>query len=326
MKAVRPCAVVRRRCVLAGGASLLGAALAGCAAAPERPAPGSGDGPLRAWRDVQGGYLASPAPLAGAPMHPGTGAFVRLVLPGALALRNADLLVVDSGAARLWRCDLGLGTLVPITGAPATPLTRIALGPDLSAYVLDAPARRVLRFARDGRLLQTLRADDSLANPIDLALTRDNAAVVIADRTLAQVVRIGLAGGIAVALRAAHGDGAPAGGAVAIAAGAQDLYLLDVAAGAVHRIGRDGSIHLSFGAGQMAAPAALAVDRHERVYVADPAAGKVHVFGDGLLLRAFTAAELGVLRIGGIAVDDEALAVGDPGAGQVRLFRLGALP
>lgn len=320
-----PVTAVSRRGLLACGAALLAPTLPGCATAPkgEAAAPTADGGRLRPWRTVQGGFLSAAMPLAGAPLRPGTGAFVRLTFPSAVALRDAELLVVDSGAARVWRCDIAFGTLVPIAGAPATPLTRVALGPDLSAYVLDAPARRLLRFGRDGRLLQTLRADDSLADPVDFALARDSAAVVIADRTLSQVAIVGPAGGIAVPLRATRSDGVPAQGA-AVAMGADDIYLLDVAAGAVHRIGRNGAIRLSFGQGLMTSPAQLAIDRFERVYVADPAAGRVHVFGDGLLLHAFGTAELGVQRIGGIAIDGDVLAVGDTVAGQVVLVRLGA--
>lgn len=321
-----PVTVVSRRGLLACGAGLFVPRLSGCATATDNApaAPAAAGRRLQPSRVVQGGYLAAALPLAGASLRPGTGAFVRLTFPSALALRDNELLIVDSGAARVWRCDTGLGTLVPIAGAPATPLTRVALGPDLSAYVLDAAARRLLRFARDGRLLQTLRADDSLANPTDFALTRSYTAIVIADRTLAQVAIVGLAGGIATPVRAVRSDGVPAGGASAVATGADDIYLLDPAAGAVHRIDRDGTIRLSFGQGLMAAPTLLAVDRFERVYVADPAAARVHVFGDGLLLYAFSAAELGVQRIGGLAIDGEQLAVSDTATGQVAIHRLGA--
>lgn len=315
----------RRTLLLAAGAAA-GTQAAGCASAPPAAAPAGGSSALQPWRTVQGGFLGSPAPLVGGPVRPGTGAFVRLVFPSALAVRDNELLIVDSGAGRLFRCDIALNSLIPIAGAPATPLTRVALGPDLSAYVLDVPARRVLRFARDGRLLQTLRADDSLATPTDFMLTRNGAGVVIADRTLAQVAVIGTAGGIVVPMRALRADGVATGGASAIAAGDSDMYLLDVAAGVVHRVAPDGAIRVSFGQARFTAPSGLAVDRFERVYVADPAAGRIHVFADAAPVRSWTAAELGVQRIGGMAVDGDQLAVGDLGTGIVNLFRLGAPP
>jgi hypothetical protein len=312
----------RRRLLAALGATVA-APLAGCASAPPASGPTvPADGALRPWRTVQGGFLGPPAPLVGGPAQPATGAFVRLVFPLALAVRDNEMLIVDSGAARIYRFDLAFNALVPIAGAPATPQTRVALGADLSAFVLDVPARRVLRFARDGRLIQTFRADESLATPADFALTRTGSAVVIADRTLAQLVVIGMAGGTAVATRAMRSDRVAVGGAASIAAGRDDLYMLDVAAGVVHRVAVDGAIRSSFGQSTFTAPTIVAVDRFERVYVADPAAGRLHVFFDGMPVRAWTLAELGVQQLGGIAVDTDLLAVGDLGGGQVRLFRL----
>ncbi len=317
---------LNRRTLLAAAATAAGMQAAGCASGPPAAPPAGAGSALRPWRTVQGGFLGSAAPLVGGPVRPGSGAFVRLVFPSALAVRDNELLIVDSGVGRLYRCDIAFNTLLPLAGAPATPLTRVALGPDLSAYVLDVPARRVLRFARDGRLLQTLRADDSVATPTDFMLTRNGAAVVIADRTLAQVAVIGMAGGTVVPLRALRADGVATGGASAIAAGASDMYLLDVAAGVVHRVAADGAIRASFGQAQFSAPSGLAVDRFERVYVIDPAAGRIHVFADGTPARSWSAAELGVQRIGGVAVDGDQLAVADLGTGIVNLFRLGAPP
>ena len=270
---------LNRRTLLAAASTAAGMQAAGCAAGPPAAPPAGAGSALRPWRTVQGGFLGSAAPLVGGPVRPGSGAFVRLVFPSALAVRDNELLIVDSGVGRLYRCDIAFNTLLPLAGAPATPLTRVALGPDLSAYVLDVPARRVLRFARDGRLLQTLRA-----------------------------------------------DGVATGGASAIAAGASDMYLLDVAAGVVHRVAADGAIRASFGQAQFSAPSGLAVDRFERVYVIDPAAGRIHVFADGTPDRSWSAVELGVQRIGGVAVDGDQLAVADLGTGIVNLFRLGAPP
>lgn len=269
---------------------------------------------------MQGGFLSAPAPVIGGPVRPGTGAFVRFVQPAAIAVRDNELVVVDSGAGRVYRCDIALNALTPIAGAPATPLTRVALGADLSAFVLDTAARRVLRFARDGRLLQTFRTEFGPADPADFALARNGASLYVADRTLAQVSVINTAGATAIPLRVMRGDVPVGGGAVAV--GQYDLYLLDTMAGVVHRVDRDGAIRASFGQSQLTGAAAVAVDRYERVFVAEPAAGNVKVFENGVLTRTLAAAALGVQRVGAIAVDGDQLAVADAGTGQVAVFRL----
>ncbi|MGD9835536.1 MAG: hypothetical protein AB7U92_22530, partial [Piscinibacter sp.] len=115
----------------------MGAALAVLGAcvtpAPAPPGPVSAPGApvaLRPWRTLQGGFLAPPGAAFGLPARPGTGAFVKLLAPTAVALRGSDLLVADSGTGRLWREDLALTTLSPVAGAPVAPGTAVAIGPD----------------------------------------------------------------------------------------------------------------------------------------------------------------------------------------------------
>lgn len=314
--------VTRLRAVCAVAAAATVAVLLGCAAAIDaaRPAPATSSALLMPWRVVDGGFLAVPRPLTGAPAQPGSGAYVRLVFPAAVALRDNELLVVDSGAARVYRHDLALGTLVPIAGAPASVDTRVALGADLSAYVLDAGARRVLRFARDGRLLQTFRSESVAADPIDLALAPDGVTLYVADRTLAQVVAFRAVGAIALPLVPRAGD-ARVAGIRALATGPRGVYLLDEHAGAVLLMAPDGTTLARFGQGQLTAPSSLAVDRSERVYVAEAQRGELKVFAGGALTQTFDARALRLRSIGALASDGDVLAIADPVAGAVALFR-----
>lgn len=315
--------VTRRRALRATGAAALVVALAGCAAAIEqaRPQASSAAGEPTPWRVVDGGFLAAPQPLAGVPARPGSGAYVRLVFPAAVALRDNELLIVDSGAGRVYRHDLALGTLVPIAGAPASVDTRVALGADLSAYVLDAGARRVLRFARDGRLLQTFRSESIAADPTALALAPDGVTLYVADRTLAQVVVFRTAGAIALPL-VPRADEARVAGVRALAFGRRGVYLLDEHAGAVLLLAPDGALLARFGQGQLTAPSALAVDRGERVYVGETRTGTLKLFAGGALVRTLDARALRLQSIGALASDGDVLAITDPAAGAVALFRV----
>jgi len=316
--------MVTRRCALRAAAAAAVSALHGCTAAIDAARPAAADradAGLTPWRVVHGGFLAAPQPLTGAPAQPGSGAYVRLVFPAAVALRDNELLIVDSGAGRVYRHDLALGTLVPIAGAPASIDTRVALGADLSAYVLDTGARRVLRFARDGRLLQTFRSESIVANPTDLALGPDGVTLYVADRTLAQVVVFRSAGAIALPLAPRFGE-ARVAGVRALAFGRRGIYLLDEHAGAVLLMASDGALLARFGQGQLTAPTALAVDRDERVYVAEARTGALKVFADGALARTHDARGLRLQAIGALASDGDALAIADPPAGAVALFRI----
>lgn len=314
-------------CVLAvtGG---IAACIAGCieltrenlVAAPPMPAA-TGPTSVTPWRNVNGGFLNGPSPLTGVPVRPGVGAYVRLVAPGAVAVRGNDVLIVDSGAGRLYRYDIALNALTGVAGPPATPQTRVALGPDLSAYVLDTTARQVLRFGRDGRLLQTFRTDVAFA-PADFALGTDNVSLQLLDRTTAQVALLTQVGASVLPLRPLAGDGFPTGALAAIAVGRAGTYLLDANEGVVHVMGRDGRIVRTFGRGELDQPGTIAVDRNERVYVTEPGQRRIKVFRDDAVVQTLIATELRVLSIGGIAVDENLLAVSDPENGQIALYAL----
>lgn len=316
---------LRRRHLCAALASLPAVPwLDGCASDPaavEAAEPAS-RGPLSAWRVVSGGFL-TPPPQPGQLPRPGTGMFVKLVAPTAIALRGPDLLVADAGTSRVWRIDPAFNHASGIAGAPVTPLTALTLGSDLSAWVLDAGARQVLRFARDGRLLQTYRIAAALPSPVALALADGGATLLVADGMGAQwgEQRSPTGLGVVIAPRAADGGaGTRISGVDAMALVGDDLLVLDRLAAAVHRVARDGRVLATLGRGELVQPNALAVDRDGRIFVVDGGQRALIVLREGTPARRFDAAALGLQRIGGVAVDERVLALSDPLLGQVALF------
>lgn len=276
-------------------------------AAPGAPAA------LRPWRTLQGGFLAPPGAAFGLPARPGTGAFVKLLAPTAIALRGNDLLIVDAGAGRLWRADLALNTLTPIAGAPVTPGTAVALGPDLSAWVLDGLSRQVLRFARDGRLLQTWRAAPAAASVAGFALADGGATLLVVDDSLRQWVELRSAGGLALP-RALPQD---LRGADGLAVAGETVFVLDKARAVVHALRRDGTALATLGEGELKQPQAIAADRFARVFVLDAAGRAVKLLVPGRETQSFSAEAMRVQQIGGIAVDERFLAVSDRVTGAV---------
>lgn len=300
--------------------------LAACADAPPSPAskPVAPDALISPWRTVNGGFLSPPGPTLGIPARPGTGMFVRLIAPTALALRGNDLLVVDSGAARLWRIDTGFNTLAAIGGAPTGPGTSVALGADLSAWVLDAGAAQVLRFARDGRLLQTLRAGNAATSSVGFALVDGGATLLLADRALPRWAELRPVGSIAATIEPELASGERLRSVDALAVVGATVYVLDRLAGRVHRVQRDGRVIASLGEGVLRQPSAIAADREGRVFVVDAQGAVLQVFIPGEATHAFEARDLGVVQIGALAVDERFLAVADRVRGQVVIHRLGS--
>jgi hypothetical protein len=305
--------------------AVLAALVAGCTTTPPTPPiPPTPSGPahtgatlLVPWRTVTGGFLAPPGAPFGAAARSGTGAFVRLLAPTAVALRDNDLLVVDSGAGRVWRADLALQTMSAITGAPSAPGTGVALGPDLSAWIQDRGAHQILRFARDGRLLQTYRAGPMTDAIAGFALADAGATLLVADGGQRQWLELRPVGSIALPVPLRHPGGIGVRGVDGLAVAGSSIYVLDRLAGEVHVARRDGLVTASFGRGELKQPVALAADAGGRVFVQDAQDQSVTLLQAGLPPQVFTAAQLGVQVIGGIAVQERFLVVSDHLAGQV---------
>jgi hypothetical protein len=319
---MRSAATLLRACGIAVASAAL-ALLAACfstAPTPRAPIePPVGPVALSPYRTLLGGFLSPPGSPLGLPARPGTGAFVKLMAPTALALRGNDLLIVDSAAGRVWRADLGLNTLTPIAGAPATPATAVAIGPDLSAWVLDGLTRQVLRFARDGRLMQTWRGGSVSPSPVAMVLADGGTTLLVADDSLRQWVEYRPAGAFATpmpqddAVRGVDG----------LAVGGDSVFVLDRNAGVVHVTRRDGRLVGRLGEGELKQPVAIAADRFSRVFVLDAQDRAVKLLAAGRPAQVFDAAALRVQQIGGFAVDERLLAVSDRLTGQVVIHVLG---
>ena len=324
-----------RRRTLLGAIGALGAALAGCATpdgAPADAAPAAPEPLLGPGRTLTGGFIAPPALLPGQPARPGTGMFVKWLAPTAVALRGPDLLVLDSGAGRLWRADTFTNTVSGIAGAPTHPGVALALGPDGSAWVLDPLARQALRFGRDARLLQTFRIGVVLPSPVALALADGGLTLLLGDGMGAQWLEQRGSGTLAppvLPVLPAHADGRRISGVDGLAlvpgggSGPDRLWVLDRLGGAVHQVQRDGRVLQTLGRGDLLQPSALAADRFGRVFVVDRDGQSLVCLQAGAAARHLAGPALGVRQIGALAIDDRELALADRLQGQVVLHRLG---
>lgn len=279
-------------------------------------------GQLLPWRRLQGGFLSPALPMVGAAPRPPSGIFTRWTSPGAVALRGHELLVADRASLRLWRTDMASQTLTAVGAAPVGPRTVLALGPDLSAWVLDPVARQVLRFSREGRLLQTHGVHAAMVSPLALALADGGATLLLADGSGAQWSEQRGPGAIVRSVLPGLEDGTRISGVDGLVAGREGLFVLDRLAGAVHAVTREGRVRQTLGRGELLQPVALGVDRLDRVYVLDAQDQSIKRLRPGASALRWTAAELGLQRIDGLAVDGWMLAVSDGQGAQVALFSM----
>lgn len=310
----------------AGAAAGIGVlALAGCASDAPVPAPTLPQaGPLRRVRVLQGGFLAP----AVQPLRPGmlpgpavpAGLYARWTSPASLALQGPELLVADLAGQRLWRTDVSGQSMQAITGAPVVPGVQLALGPDLSAWVLDAGARQVLRFDRGGRLLQSVRLPLALPSPAAMLLVDGGATLLVADGLGAAWVE--LRGGAVVRMVSPESaSGQRISGCDGLAPSRAGLWVLDRLACAVHEVARDGRVLRTLGQGALVRPAALAPERHGGVWVHDAGGAEaLHRLGGDAPPWKAAAADLGLPRIGAIAADGAFVVLADAAGGGVLLW------
>jgi sugar lactone lactonase YvrE len=310
-----------RRLLLALPCALIACAGAGGPPPPPPKPLAPGEVGLNLWRSLTGGFVSAAEPLLGTPARAGAGPYVTLLAPTAVALQGQELLVADSGTRRLWRSDLVLNAFVPVSGVAVTPTTAVALAPDLTAWVLDGPAGLVRRFARDGRVLQTLRLGAELVAPAGLALADLGATALVADAGQRQWLELRSMGALALSVRPRAASGGPVG-VDAIAVAGERVWVLDRGAGRVHRVDRGGRVLASLGDGVLKQPVALAADRAGRVWVLDAQDHSVKLLREDRPVQVFDAADLNVRQPAAIAADDRALAVVDRLGGQVVVLRV----
>jgi hypothetical protein len=188
--------------------------------------------------------------------------------------------------------------------------------------VLDPVARQVLRFSREGRLLQTHGVHAALASPMALALADGGATLLLADGSGAQWSEQRGPGAIVRAVLPGLDDGTRISGVDGLAAGREGLFVLDRLAGAVHAVTREGRVRQTLGRGELLQPVALGVDRFDRVYVLDAQDQSIKRLQAAAPALRWTAAELGLQHIDGLAVDGSMMAVSDGQGAQVALFSM----
>ncbi|UCE32726.1 MAG: hypothetical protein JSW68_07520 [Burkholderiales bacterium] len=235
-----------------------------------------------------------------------------------------ELLIVDQGAQRLYRFDLGRMALTPWPLVAVGPGMRVALARDGSAWVLDPASARLVRFAPDGRVLLTLRDPNLFPSPIDFGLRVARAEVVLLDATLGHwvTVRYGAGPGLAIASRGPWADVPAAPRALAV--GSERLCVGVAAAPSLVCLpdgARTGGAQWQVLADDIAVrPGTMVLDRHGRLFVADDRGATLHVYSGAEPVARIAYATLGLTSIAGMAVDGNVLAVADAAAARVALF------
>ena len=282
-------------------------AFGGCESTPREPARYSSltPGPV-----IRGGLLGAAGP------------FTPLRGPVAVAAMGPDVYVADAGLGMLLRADQVANRLTPFGPRGVQPGTRLAAAVDGSLYVLEPAGRRLQRFARDGRLLQTFPVDPTIASLRDLALDPARGRILGADALNRQLVAFRPLG-TSSELLPLHGEPRyQVASFDALAVAPDALYALDARCRCIARLAFDGQVLATFGHERLVKPERIAADRYGRLFVADAGDRTIKAFRDGTLEETIQNASLGLLEATDLIHADGWLYVADAPGSQVRMLRV----
>lgn len=285
-------------------------ALAGCETTPETPGPRSALAPGQV---IRGGFS-------------GTGGFTTLRGPVAVAAAGADLYVADAGLGQIFRVEPFGNRLAPTGARASAPGMRLAAELDGSLYVLDPVNRRIQRFSRDGRTLQTFATDATVASLRDLALDPSRGRLLAADALNRQIVAFRPLG-VSFELLPVHAEPRHQLNSLdAIAVGPDALYAIDARCACIARVAFDGRVLSTFGHQNLSRPEHLAATRDGRLFVSDRGSRAFAVFRDGALEETVPWARFGISEVTDLAYADSWLYVADAPGAQVLMLRVPPLP
>jgi DNA-binding beta-propeller fold protein YncE len=215
------------------------------------------------------------AGLFGAPARPG--GYQAFLAPTAVAARNNIVFVVDSGLRQILRYDPTQLAMTRFTEFAGT-VSGMAIGPDMSLYVIDAGSRRILHFSWDGKALPAFGHDNAISRPVAIALNESTGQLFVADSLYNHVVAFNSLGRALVPLKSLE-----ARSIEAMALGPDGLYLVDRLSRQVVVMGTDGVDRYTLGGGTLKDPQAIAVDGFNRVFVSDAFDNTIKVYESGQL-------------------------------------------
>lgn len=261
---------------------------------------------LQPWIDLTG---AGPGTPMGLPGFAGGAGYDMLRQPVAISARGNDVYLVDAGLRRIFRYDRARQTLTPFTGVSASAGMSVYAAPDLSVYVTDPARGQVLHFAWDGTPLASLSSPGDLGRPIAVTVDEGSGQVLVADGLYDQIIAFNSLGRPLSVIKPQR-----VRAIAAMALGPDGLYVVDRLARQVVVVGRDGAYRYAFGAGSLADPNAIAVERGNLAFVGDSFDQTVKVYRSGRLVAQVGGVGVAPGRfngIAGLAVDGGLLYVAD---------------
>ncbi len=254
----------------------------------------------------------------------------RLERPVALDVRDGEMFIADAGALIIYRYDLKAGTLLPV-GKAGMQLVGdagdLTIASDGSFYVTDPDGHQVLRFSREGRLLQVFRDEANLSRPISVAVDEERGQILVADELFSHIVVFDAETAQAVRGIGRRGRLGPARFRIITDMVFNDgrLYVAERVEWRLQVLDAEGRFLTHFGHDELRFPQALAVTDDGRVLVADRMDNRIRIYRDGRLVERVgrNGSGPGEFRlVNDMTVDGDLLYVADSLNGRIQVFRI----
>ena len=268
---------------------------------------------------IPGGWLttldANGFPVAGAAQG-----FSPLVFPSALAVRDPDLYIADSGARKLYRFDTATQAMSVVSGEDVLPWTRVQVGSDRSLYVLDSARAAIRRYPPGGQPALILGDPLAIASLDSFVIDENVGGIIASDNLNRRLLVFNPLGGAGWSI--GQGDELPSLGAMA--GDGRAVYAIDNGCACIVVMDEAGRVSGRIGQGELVQPRELAADRHGHIFVSDGRNRSLKVFLRGKLLVEYGAQTLHFTEISALAVDEDTLYLADGPGSQVLAFRIQA--
>ncbi|HZW12616.1 MAG TPA: NHL repeat-containing protein [Noviherbaspirillum sp.] len=273
------------------------------------------------WSSLTGARVTTqPNPVFSRPPSAPLPGYLQWIAPTAVAARNSFFYVLDGGRQQIFRYDTMREVMTPFADYPASAVRAMAVAPDLSLYVADANARKVLHFAPDGRLLRSFADDLNLGLPVAVLFDEPTGRLLVADSLYNQVLIFNSLGQTVRALKSDETRSVEA-----MAAGPDGLYLVDRLGRQIVVIDRQGEDRYFFGEETLHDPNAIAVDRFNRVFVSDSFDNTIKVYEQGHMIATINgkgASPPFFNRVTGLWLEHDLLYVADSLNNRIRTFKI----
>ncbi len=204
------------------------------------------------------------------------------------AIGKAGIRENESGFGALYKYNLKTGHFEDLPGAGDIiqgQISDIYIDKDMSFYVTDVEAKRVLHFSADGDLIREFKNAPNIFSPIAITLDDARQELIIADETYSHLVAFDLKSQDPIYGIGSRGEGPGKFRIITDMIAIPDGFAVsDRIELRVQIFDRKGEYIADFGRGDIMFPTALAVDPDGRIYVADKADSTIKVYKVGKLV------------------------------------------